>query len=157
MPKSKNSNKKILILVVSILIIIAIISLLIHFSNKPIRYNTSYFYQCTKIYIPFSCQDASLNSTTNIVTVRLGQNSGTTWTSANFAFTPNNLTSVTSSFSSYPINTLYSTSGLLSAQTVPVSFISNGNVNNTIWAQYTTSNNSTFQYAEIATINIRAS
>src|ERR1700719_3308739 len=94
-----------------------------------------------------------INSTANIEVI-LSQNSGFTWTTANFVFVPqgtyfsNNIPSI--SFTTYPANTLYGASQLVSGQAVafylPVYGVSppvkvGTSATGTIWVQYTTTRN----------------
>ena len=110
-----------------------------------------------------------LNSTANIV-VTLGQNTGINWITANFVFVPqgthinNGIPSI--SFTTFPANTIYSASQLNSGQTVILYLPVNGVTApvrigtpaiGTIWAKYTSSNQSSIQYVQIASINIKAS
>jgi hypothetical protein len=107
----------------------------------------------------------------NII-VTVGQNTGTQWATANFVFVPDG-TPLTSSgvpntvFTGSPANTVYNSIGLISGQQVTISLpVSNLNAASTvsvgtpatgsIWAYYTTSAG-VGQYAQIATLNIKAS
>jgi len=107
----------------------------------------------------------------NIV-VTVGQNTGTSWTTANFVFVPDG-TSLTSSgvpniaFTAYPANTQYATAGLISGQQVTIdlpvsgltaaSTISVGTpTTGSVWAYYTTSSG-TPSYVQVATLNVKAS
>jgi len=106
------------------------------------------------------------------ITISVGQNTGTTWTSANFTFVPIG-TSLTASglpnipFNAYPANTYYGSisKGLISGQQVKISlpvYAVNGLISvgkpatGAIWAQYTTSSG-VQQYVEVATLNVKAS
>ncbi len=108
----------------------------------------------------------------NIVVI-LGQNTGNNWATANFVFVPQG-TSVTAgvpdvSFTTTPANTEYNSLGLTSGQQVtlvlpnnaltPGETVTAGSsaATGAIWAQYTIAGSTTGQYAEVATINIKAS
>jgi hypothetical protein len=117
----------------------------------------------------YLCKNPVYNHSTGNIIVTLGQDTGTNWSTANFLFVPQGTTVLNGvqsiSFTSNPANTLYNTvnKGLPSEQNVTVSFPVSGLVNinttatGTIWVQYTTRQNSTFQYASMALINIKAS
>jgi hypothetical protein len=109
------------------------------------------------------------HSTGNIL-VTIGQNTGTSWLTANFVFVPKGTLMINGkpsiSFTSTPANTTYSTTGIgfITGQTtqtihLPVTgAVSMGTpAIGSIWVEYTTMNNSTPQYVQMATINIKAS
>jgi hypothetical protein len=110
----------------------------------------------------------------NII-VTVGQNTGTSWATANFVFVPDG-TALTASgvpninfngVAPTPANTMYSATGLISGEQVtislPVNTLASGSTvsvgtpaTGSIWALYTTSGG-TAQYVQIATLNIKAS
>ncbi len=128
----------------------------------------------------YLCQSPVYSHANGEILATLGQNTGTNWATANFVFVPQGTptsgglpsTLASAGGVTFNGNTLYSTNGegITSGQTVqlwlPVNGVSsstaNGFVNvgipatGSIWAQYTTSSGVT-QYAQIATINIKAS
>jgi hypothetical protein len=125
--------------------------------------------QCISI-INFSCKNPSYQKSTAQLNIILSQNTGISWSTANFVFVPqgtkfiNGLPDI--SFSSYPANTTYFNNGLKNAETVDLILPVNDTIPpiaigtpavGEIWAQYTTSENNTPQYVEMATINIKAS
>ncbi len=126
----------------------------------------------------FLCSGAIyLHSNANII-IGLGQNTGTSWTSANFVFVPqgtpfdnNGLPAI--SFESSPANTILATTGLASSGTttlyLPVNSIAppvtvGTAIIGAIWAEYsyvvTSGGISQVQgpaYVQMATLNVKAS
>jgi hypothetical protein len=126
----------------------------------------------------FLCQSPLyLHSGANIL-VNLGQSTGTSWTSANFIFVPQGqavgagglpVTMTAAGFTALG-NTVYSAgTGFASGQTAGITLPVNGVSGTTIgvgtpatgaiWAQYQVGGTGTlypYQYAQIATINIKA-
>ncbi|MGI0100829.1 MAG: hypothetical protein ACREBH_03905 [Candidatus Micrarchaeaceae archaeon] len=129
----------------------------------------------------FLCQNPIYSHATSNIVVSLGQNTGTTWDTAFFVFVPQgtpvssgipqlagNVPIDWSSVNGPPVYGI--TQGLVSGQTqtvtLPVNSLGIGYGNTitvgtsatgAIWAEYTTSVSGTKQYAQIATINIKAS
>jgi hypothetical protein len=117
------------------------------------------------------------HSNANII-VTLGQNTGTSWTSANFVFvpqgTPYDSTGIPAiSFNSSPANTSFSVRGMASGSTaqvylpvnsIPIPVIVGTPIMGTIWAQYSylSSSQGITQvqgpaYVQLAAINMKAS
>ncbi len=127
----------------------------------------------------YLCQNPVYNHITGNIAVILGQNTGQNWATANFVFVPqgtplSNGLPVGISFTSYPANitlsdhpnSSYGIEGLVSGQKLKILLpveevklpVSVGTPETgAIWVQYTTQGNSKAQYAQIASINIRAS
>jgi hypothetical protein len=121
----------------------------------------------------YLCQNPIYLHTGGNVLVTLGQSTGTNWASANFMFVPQGQASssglpvtLTSAGFTALGNTLYLTgftSGQSASITLPVNGVSGTTINvgtpatGAIWVQYRTSSSATFQYAQIATINVKAS
>jgi hypothetical protein len=115
----------------------------------------------------FSCHAPIYSHYSGNITVTISQSSGTKWTTANFVFVAQGITSSNGipsiSFTSNPANTLYGKtgSGLLSQQSISITLPVSGPVQvgtratGTIWAAYTTTGTQTY-YAQIATIYIPA-
>ncbi len=119
----------------------------------------------------FLCQSASYQHTNGGILVTLGQNTGSSWTSANVMFVPQGqsnggglpVTMTQTAFSTGLGNVI--PSGLQSGQSVTVNLPVNG-VSGTInagtlatgaiWVQYQPLGSSTFQYAEMASLNVKA-
>jgi hypothetical protein len=122
----------------------------------------------------YLCQNPVYTHVGANIIVTVGQSTGTNWASANFMFVPQGQASSSGvpatltpfGFTSNLGNTLFSsgfTSGQSSAITLPVNGVSGTTINvgtpatGAIWAQYTIAGSSTFQYAQIAAINVKAS
>ncbi|MGD0728923.1 MAG: hypothetical protein ABR981_02505 [Candidatus Micrarchaeaceae archaeon] len=119
----------------------------------------------------YLCQNPMYYGQTGGITVTVGQDTGSNWTGADFVFVPQGtptgaggLPSI--SFNTYPANTSYSTTGIRTGQPVSVSLPVNGvtppvkagtAVTGVVWAEYEIIGSSTPYYAQIATINIKAS
>ena len=105
--------------------------------------------------------------------VTVGQNTGVNWATANFVFVPQGTATnggvPTISFTSTPANTFNAVNGLVSGQTVSIYLPNNAittagatvtvgtAAQGAIWAYYTTATSSVPQYAQVASINIKAS
>jgi hypothetical protein len=122
---------------------------------------------------------AASPATAGNILVTVGQNTGQTWTTANFVFVPAGTPSTAGvpdisfngipSGAPQPANTAYALTGLISGQQVKVYLPNNALVgpatvtlgtsaSGAIWAQYTTAGpGSTALYAQVATLNIKAS
>ena len=135
----------------------------------------------------YLCQSPLYSHTTGIITIpQLGQNTGTTWASANFVYVPQSLSGTTAGIPTlmspqaavaangniiYGLGTIQLLSGQEVAISLPVNTVSTNSLahlatpltigtstSGAIWVEYTTSANpTTFQYAEIATLNLKAS
>ncbi len=131
----------------------------------------------------YLCQTPIYSHAGGNILVTLGQNTGTSWASANFMFVPQGQATQTAagflglpvtvtplSFSATPSlgNTAYGLVAFVSGQstgiTLPVNAVSGVGVavgtpaTGAIWVQFTTSTSATtFQYAQIATLNVKAS
>lgn len=118
----------------------------------------------------FLCQSPVYSNSTGNIVVTLGQDTGTSWLTSNFVFVPQGAVSSQRNSSMYftlnQANITYggkAGNGLTTGQYVKIILPVSGAVKistpatGTIWVQYTTSQNNTFQYAEIASINIKAS
>jgi|GEM_PF-1369673 hypothetical protein len=126
----------------------------------------------------YLCQNPVYTHTGANIIVTVGQSTGNNWASANFMFVPQGQASaaglpvtLTSAGFTALGNTLYLTgftSGQSASITLPVNGVSGTTINvgtpatGTIWVQYTIIYSGTgiptpFQYAQIATINVRAS
>ncbi|HIH50538.1 MAG: hypothetical protein ABSE71_05245 [Candidatus Micrarchaeaceae archaeon] len=129
----------------------------------------------------YLCQTPIYQHTNGNVLVTLGQNTGTAWSSANFLFVPQG--TVISSTTGLPVtmtypyltallgNTAYGSTAFPSGYTVSVTLPANvpgvtagtavvvgSAATGAIWVQFTTSASPTTpQYAQIATINVKAS
>ncbi|MGD0729525.1 MAG: hypothetical protein ABR981_05605, partial [Candidatus Micrarchaeaceae archaeon] len=118
----------------------------------------------------YVCQNPIYNHTTGIISVYLGQDTGSNWTTTSFVFVPigtqinKGIPSI--SFNSYPANTFYSENKLTSGKIVNVSLQVNDtnppinigtSAKGTIWVRYTIQGNLTQQYAQMASVNIKAS
>jgi hypothetical protein len=118
----------------------------------------------------YVCQNPVYNHSTAVIFVTLGQNTGTSWTSANFIFIPQGQAlGVDGLPSSMPGmatlgNTVLSRSGIKSGQQISITLPVNGLTSvdigtparGSIWVEYTIQNNSTPNYVQIAQINIKA-
>jgi hypothetical protein len=125
----------------------------------------------------YLCQSPVFSHSTGVILVNIGQSTGTSWTAANFMFVPQGqavssglpVTLGPAGFTGSLGNTIYSSSGFASGQvaavTLPVNALVIGtppiavgtSVTGAIWAQYVTAGApTTQQYAQIATINIKA-
>ncbi len=124
----------------------------------------------------YLCQTPIFSHSNGNVVVLLGQNTGTTWLSANFMFVPQGqqsasglpVTLTAAAFTANLGNTLLTTTGMVSGQSIqlmlPVNGVAGTAVNvgtpatGAIWVQYTTSaSNGAFQYAQLASMNVKAS
>lgn len=117
----------------------------------------------------FYCVNAFYNHQNGDIELVLGQNTGINWTSVNFVFvhegTALNNGMPEISFISYPANTMYAKNGTKSGEALNISLPVKNNVSvkvgttavGFIWVKYIKENNSTPQYTQIASINIRAS
>lgn len=128
------------------------------------------------------CQSPIYSHTTGQINVMIGQNTGYTWTNVHVVFVPQGSPTVPGGlpalvFSVNSItngNVLYSgvnlTSGEQITMTLPVNGISTNSLTlltrpipagtaatGAIWAAYTTMTNSNIKYAQIATLNVKAS
>ncbi len=136
----------------------------------------------------FLCQSPVYNHANDLITVQIGQNTGTSWTSANFVFIPQGtpsasgipaLIGTTNTFGTNAVAPAAPASivgAMISGQTqsigLPVNALGTGwggttNPANTItvgqaatgaiWVAYQTSATGPLQYAQVASINIKAS
>jgi hypothetical protein len=123
----------------------------------------------------YLCQTPIFSHSNGNVVVLVGQNTGVTWTSANFMFVPQGQQSsgglpVTLTYAAFTANggnTLLASTGLVSGQstsiTLPVNGVAGTTVNvgspatGAVWVQYTTSGSTTPQYAQLASMNVKAS
>jgi hypothetical protein len=127
----------------------------------------------------YLCKSPFFNHGNAGIQLVVGQNTGTTWSSSNFIFvpegTPTNAgtglpTSLTFNVlgTAGQANTTYggAGAGLISGQTVTIWLPVNGvtapvtvgtPATGAIWVEYTTSGNAAPQYAQLASINIKAS
>lgn len=160
----KSSNKmKFIFGAVVILVIIAILYLILTTSIISTQLPPGDTCVATSGYL---CQNATYLHNNGNLTISVGQNTGYSWSSVNFAFIPqgtaikNGLPVI--SFNSTAVNTFYSSTGLNSDQVVTVYLPISGEVSigtpatGTIWVQYVTNTSQTQQYAEIAAVNIKA-
>ena len=172
MVKSKVSDRRSLIIYVLGIVIIAIIIVYI-VSNTKINYGWGGLLPVACTASPtYSCQSPIYYHQTGNITIELGQNTGTNWTSVSFVFvnqgTRVNLSTgiPVISFTSYPANTSYSSIGLSSGNRAHVSLpvlgvtppvLVGSSLSGTIWARYIILGNTSPQYVQIATLNIKAS
>jgi hypothetical protein len=168
--RNKNSNKILKIIVVPIIAIFLIIVGLLITLNRP-GFSVPGLGPSSCIAISgYYCQNAIYSHMIAKIFVTIGENTGTNWTSANFIFVPQgnffNNEMPWLSFNSYPVNDSYSKIGLNSGQQVTISLPIKGvsvsvpigtSVQGSIWVQYAIAQNSMTQYAEMATISIKAS
>lgn len=136
----------------------------------------------------YLCTTPSYSHSTGVISVSLGQNTGTSWYASNFIFVPQGTAIVgglPQTLSSWQLiqingNLIYggTSAGLISGQTAPtlelpvngvsvntlalapgISTLTVGTpVTGAIWVEYTTTTSPTSpQYAQIATINLKAS
>lgn len=171
----KNSIIWILAILAIIIIIILVIILFIHFllnMGNPGADAFSGGVFC-KAIPEYTCkaQFYYLNGTLDLskIVIALGQNSGTTWTGANFILV-NNDTALTngipniggSAFSVWPANTVLATTSISSGENVIVYLPIDGTVyldksialNSTIWAAYTTVPGGTVKYVQVGSVEI---
>jgi len=151
---------------INIAVIIIIVASVIAFLSVPSWCGSSALENVCIAGSGYICQNHMYKNGGVVVT--LGQNTGTTWTSANFVFIPQG-TPIKSglpaiSFTSYPANTLLASTGLKSGQTVLMYLPLNtttepsGTVDiGAIWVQYTIQGSPTPQYAQMAAIYLKAS
>jgi hypothetical protein len=161
----KTNNKRNLILGGLVILTIILIFLSLYIIMAP----TPGVEEICVSYSGYGCQNTIYNHLTGNITIRLLQVTGTTWYTANFVFVPQgtpNLNGIPNiSFTSNPANTTYYTltNSLTSRQWVHISLPVTGPVNvgtqalGSIWVEYTTATNHTTQYAQMASINIKAS
>jgi len=156
-----NNNIKLISIALIIVLSVILVYGLFNFSGRNILPDV-----CTPT-IGYVCHISYYNRISGSISVFLGQNSGANWTTANFVFVPNGTQIVnyipSISFIGYPSNSI---SNVKSGDTIkiwlPVNWINPPVVigtpaKGTIWVQYTTCPNGQLQYAQIATIYIRAS
>ena len=129
----------------------------------------------------YLCQSPTYSHTTGQLLVSVGQNTGTAWTAANFVFVPQGSavtagvpTPLFAANTNVNTNALYKGTSLSTGQTLVLSLPVNGVSTNsmaalatplaigtsatgTVWVQYQTSSGGPLQYAQIATINVKAS
>lgn len=128
---------------------------------------------CIGTSASYSCQNVIYSRVLANIIVVLGQDTGSNWATANFIFVPNGQAyntgglpvTLTTAGIAAGGNTISAKRGMAMhtpiAVTLPVNgispFISVGTpATGTIWAQYTTVQNSTFQYAKMALVNTKA-
>jgi hypothetical protein len=174
---NRTKNKKIKALILAtVLIIVLVIILILYESNQTFSSLPSGGLTGCIANSNYICQNQIYNHSTGNIFVTLGQNTGTRWLSANFIFVPQYqptnkgympITINSTAFTTDLSDISYSNIGLSSGQSIhivlPVNRL-NGNkvpvgtyATGAIWVEYTTMNNSTPQYVQIATINIQAS
>jgi hypothetical protein len=126
----------------------------------------------------FLCQAPTYGHATGNIVVTVGQNTGTTWSSANFMFVTQStplsgglpVTLTPAAFTANAGNTMWTANGLNSGETIsvtlPVNGVSGTTINvgtaatGAIWVQYTIStglaSSTPTQYAQLASINVKA-
>jgi len=168
---SKGNSKNLVNLTLSTAIVLVIVILILYWFAlmHPLFSDSVVNPQC--VAKPgYLCQTPIYVHTNSGILVVLGQNTGKSWTGANFVFVPqgtnlsNEIPDI--SFISYPANTVYAKNGTKSGETLDIWLPVNGvtppvdigtTATGSIWVQYTTNSNQAPQYAQIATINIKAS
>lgn len=151
-------------------IILAIILVVVWLFSLPGPFSPSAQYSPCISASGYTCNGSVYNHLTGNISVKVGQNTGTSWTSANFIFVPqgtdliNGLPNIGgAAFQSPPANIIYSSSGFSSGQIAMLYLPATGPVNagttliGSIWVAYTTEQSSVTQYAQIASIGIKAS
>jgi hypothetical protein len=128
----------------------------------------------------YLCQKPVYNHANANIIVTLGQNTGTNWVTANFVFVPQGtpvVAGIPTSLVQTGISVWGNTPGngaggpvtignsFISGGTIPITLPTNGvtqpvtvgqAATGTIWAEYQTTASGAYQYAQIATINIKA-
>ena len=156
----RDKTKTVLVIIVGIVILVLFIVVLHNIVFPP---DISPSLACIAAS-GYYCNNLVYNHSNGNMTMQIGQNAGINWTSANFVFilASENQNNPEIYFDSANVNMTYSKTGLDQARIVNLRLPVSGPValgkiaSGGLWVQYTTIENQTSRYVQIATINVKA-